>query len=355
MTPAGTEILGNPDNAASTVVRGDVAVVVIGRNEGERLVRCLASLPPGIRAVYADSGSRDGSVAAAKAAGATAIALQSPPAHSAARARNAGLGWLADHAEPPQFVMLIDGDCTLDPDFLDTARDALIADPGLALVFGRRRERFPERSIYNALCDDEWNVPVGEADACGGDIFCRFDAIRAIGGYSETMIAGEDPDMACRLRAAGWRLRRIDSEMTLHDAAILRFGQWWQRTRRSGHAYAELAQRHPGLRAPDWRRQCRSILIWGAVLPMMVVAALIAGLALSPLPLLAALAIAALWPLQFIRIALRRRDLPRRIAIANAGLLLLGKVAQVIGMAEYHRNRLSGGRSALIEYKQAGA
>jgi len=49
---------------------GAIDAVVIGRNEGERLVACLASLGGEIRrAVYVDSGSTDGSVAAARAAG----------------------------------------------------------------------------------------------------------------------------------------------------------------------------------------------------------------------------------------------------------------------------------------------
>lgn len=351
-TVAGTSPTTDPPQDQDMI--GDVAVVVIGRNEGDRLKRCLASLPDPRRAVYIDSGSTDGSIDAASAAGATALPLSKPPAYSAARARNTGLDWLARQAAPPTFAMLVDGDCALQPGFIAAARAALEADPGLALVFGRRRERFPDRSIYNALCDDEWNVPVGEAPACGGDVFCRFDAIRSIGGYRETMIAGEDPDMACRLRAAGWRLRRIDAEMTLHDAAILRFGQWWQRTRRSGHAYAELASLHPDLRAPDWRRQCRSILIWGAAFPALFVATLAGGM-LGPSILLAiTAAIVALWLLQIGRLTLKRRDLPPRIAIANAVLLVLGKLPQAIGMVEYHRNRRAGGRSTLIEYKQAG-
>ena len=332
----------------------DVAVVVIGRNEGDRLKRCLASLPQGIRSIYVDSGSTDDSLRAASDAGATALPLQSPPAHSAARARNAGLRWLGDHAPRLDYVMFVDGDCELAPTWLDTARRALSADPTLALVFGRRRERFPDRSVYNALCDDEWNVPVGEATACGGDILCRVEAIRAIDGYRESMIAGEDPDMACRLREAGWRLRRIDAEMTLHDAAILSFDQWWRRTRRGGHAFAELARLHPGLRAPDWRRQCRSIIAWGAALPIAVVAALAAGAFFWPFAMIAA-ALALLWPLQFVRLVRKRADLPRRIAVANAALLLLGKVPQFLGMVEYHRNRLLHGRSTLIEYKRAGA
>src|SRR5687767_7045111 len=56
------------DTGQMTETRGtslnDVGVVAIGRNEDQRLVRCLESMPRTIRkAVYVDSGSTDDSVA----------------------------------------------------------------------------------------------------------------------------------------------------------------------------------------------------------------------------------------------------------------------------------------------------
>ncbi|MFV4725620.1 glycosyltransferase, partial [Mycobacterium tuberculosis] len=116
--------------------------------------------------------------------------------------------------------------------------------PRLAVVFGRRRERFPERSIYNRMCDDEWNVPVGPALSCGGDALFRWSALEAAGGYSDDLVAGEEPDLCLRLRQQGWQIERIDREMTLHDAAILCFGSWWKRARRSGFSYAAHCLRH---------------------------------------------------------------------------------------------------------------
>src|SRR5438128_11766742 len=85
-----------------------LAVVVIGRNEGERLRRCLQSL--GDRrsaAVYVDSGSTDGSAALAKSIGVEVVELDSSRPFTAARGRNAGFDRaleLHPHAEFVQFV-----------------------------------------------------------------------------------------------------------------------------------------------------------------------------------------------------------------------------------------------------------
>lgn len=327
-----------------------IGIVVIGRNEGERLRRCLRSLPAAAQRVYVDSESTDDSVAWARSQGIEVVELTAPPKHTAARGRNAGLRRLLAEYPGIAFVQFVDGDCEVHPDWLDTAAAALEADDGLGAVFGRRRERFPERSIYNALCDDEWNVPIGEVFTCGGDVMCRIDAVSAIGGYDESMIAGEDPDMSTRLRAAGWRICRLDAEMTLHDAAMLRFGQWWKRTRRAGHAFAELARRHPNA-APGWPRKCRSIMIWGMAIPAATLLALIGGVVVHPIGLALATGLLLLWPMNMARLARARRDLPHRVARANAVLLMLGKIPEALGLAGYRVGRLSGRQAQLIEYK----
>jgi len=327
-----------------------IGIVVIGRNEGERLRRCLRSLPVAAQRIYVDSESTDGSATWARSQGVEVIELTAPPKHTAARGRNAGLRHLLAEHSGLAFVQFVDGDCEVHPDWLDTAAAALDADDRLGAVFGRRRERFPERSIYNALCDDEWNVPVGAALTCGGDVMCRIEAVAAIQGYDESMIAGEDPDMSTRLRAAGWGIERIDAEMTLHDAAILRFGQWWKRTRRAGHAFAELAHRHPDA-APGWPGKCRSIMIWGMAIPAATLLALAGGLIVHPVGLALAAGLLLLWPLNVARLLRARRDLPARVARANAVLLMLGKIPEALGLAEYHVGRLMGRQAQLIEYK----
>lgn len=333
-------------------------VVAIGRNEGERLRRCLRSVPSGCPVIYVDSGSADGSVALAEELGMGVERLSTAQGFTAARARNAG--WRRLLAEHPKldFIQFVDGDCELDGRWIARGEQALDAEPGLCAVFGRRRERSPGASLYNALCDDEWNVPVGLATACGGDVLFRATAIVQAGGYDDNLIAGEEPDLCLRLGETGWTVRRIDAEMTLHDADIHRAGQWWRRVRRSGHAFAEHVARHGRRAFVDWRRQRDSIMLWGGLIPAIIVLlSLIWLLEPSLVAALGACLLAALYPAQAARIALRKRRAGAsfHFALAYGGWIMLGKFAQFGGLLRYHLKRLRGGPHRLIEYKGAPA
>jgi glycosyltransferase involved in cell wall biosynthesis len=212
-------------------------VVAIGRNEGDRLKRCLASALCAAAVVYVDSGSTDGSVAWATATGVDVVVLQGY--FTAARARNAGFIRLNEIAPSLEFVQFLDGDCELLEDWPQQAISFLERHEKVCAVFGRRRERFPDRSIYNRLCDKEWNTPIGEALAFGGDVMIRAQTLGDAGGYREDLIAGEEPELCVRLRSHGNHIWRLDFDMTMHDANIVRFGQWWRRNVRSGYAFAQ--------------------------------------------------------------------------------------------------------------------
>lgn len=289
--------------------------VVIGRNEGARLHLCLASVcAEGLPTVYVDSGSHDDSVAVARSFGVPVVELDPARPFTAARARNAGVDWLNANIPALTFVHFVDGDCELVAGWLDVARAALDADPLLGAVCGRRRERDPAASPYNWLCDDEWNTKVGLTRTCGGDALFRLAAFRAGGGFSSELIAGEEPDLCHRVRAAGWRIRRIDHDMTIHDAAMTRFAQWWQRNRRSGYATAEALARRGMNDARMWR-DVLSNLFWG--LPLFW-------------PLL---------PLLWLRVRLRDNAV-------KASFLTIGKVPHLQGQIDFWRSR-----RRLIEYK----
>lgn len=312
-----------------------IDAVVIGRNEGERLVACLRALRGQMRrVVYVDSGSTDGSVAQARALGAEVVALDMTRPFTAARARNAGLAALA--ADPPEFVQLLDGDCEMVPGWPAAALAAFAEHPRAVVVCGRRRERFPQASVWNALADREWDTPVGPARACGGDALMRYAAVRAVGGYRDDLIAGEEPELCLRLRQAGGEVWRIAAEMVLHDAALTRFGQWWRRTRRAGHAFAEGAALHGARPERHWVAETRRALFWGAGLPVLV---LLAGL-IHPAGWLLAL----VYPAQVVRLA-------RRGGGTWAVYSVLGKFAEAQGALGYWADRLRGRRRGLIEYK----
>ena len=315
-----------------------VAAIAIGRNEGARLVRCLASLNgQADPVIYVDSGSTDGSVEAARAAGAEVVELNLSVPFTAARARNEGLARLAEIDPGGVYVQFLDGDCELREGWIGAALAEIETDSRIAVVCGRRRERFPQASFWNRLTDAEWDTPVGEAKACGGDALMRRAALAEVGGYRGDLIAGEEPEMCFRMRAVGWRIRRIDAEMTWHDAAMTKFSQWWKRNTRAGHAYAESAALHGG--SPERFRvaQTRRALIWGAGLPL----AALLGLVITPWSLALLLA----YPAQVARLA--ARGMPR----FRAAFLTLGRFPEAQGVLRYWRGRLSSRRGGLIEYK----
>lgn len=340
-------------NPGADALLDRLGVVVIGRNEGERLKASLASLTHVPHRVYVDSGSTDGSQAAAAALGFEVVELPVPPKFTAARARNAGLARLLEREPALEWVQMVDGDCEVAGGWIDAAAETLRGDGGLAAVFGRRRERFPGASAYNMMCDDEWNVPVGEANSCGGDALFRVAALQHASGYNPDLIAGEEPDLCLRMRQKGWRIRRIDAEMTLHDAAMHRFGQWWQRARRGGHAFAELAWRHGSAGDPQWRRQTASILVWGLLAVAGILALIVGSLLLNVALLAIGTGVLLLYALQVTRLTIKRMrggEGPNR-AFVIAFFLMLGKIPQLQGVFDYHRKRLTGGQSRLIEYK----
>jgi GT2 family glycosyltransferase len=318
-------------------------VVVIGRNEGKRLIDCLTAIAPKtIFTVYVDSGSTDDSVAAAERLGATVVKLDVAQPFTAARARNEGFAALKARRGDIRFVQFVDGDCELDAGWVATALDFFARRDDIAVVCGRRRERHPEMSVYNWLCDMEWDTPIGETTACGGDSLVRTEAFEAIGGFRSQLIAGEEPEFCLRLRESNWKIWRLDAEMTRHDAAITRFGQWWRRAVRSGYAYAEVFQLHAHSPAAIWKREVVRASFWGGFVP---IAILLCAL-VKPI----AIALVLVYPLQICRIALRRGPMTPG-SWAYALFITLAKFAEFQGIMKFLWRRRHGQPVALIEYK----
>ncbi|MBL4590463.1 MAG: glycosyltransferase family 2 protein [Phycisphaerales bacterium] len=328
-----------------------IGVVVIGRNEGERLKRCLESAMVSTeRVVYVDSGSTDGSVEFAKSIGVEVVDLDTSIAFTAARARNEGVARLIERWGDVEAVHMIDGDCTFVEGWIETASVFLEDHPKAAVVCGRRRERFPGASRYNRLCDLEWDTPIGVAKSCGGDAMFRLDAFNDAGGYRSSLIAGEEPELCVRIRAGGWTVHRLDHEMTLHDAAMTRFSQFWQRAKRAGHAYAEGAVIHGRGVDKHGVKQTRSAIVWGFVFP-------IVGLALAWWTFgISVLAVLGLYGAQGLRIRAMslRQGRSKEDATLLAIFTMLAKPAQAMGWLLYWRRRVFKQQATLIEYKGAG-
>jgi len=320
-----------------------VGAVIIGRNEGQRLVECIRSVRANIAAVvYVDSGSTDGSVTRAEAAGARCVSLDAGP-FTAARGRQTGFELIERELPETEFVLFIDGDCTLDPAFLAAAMDHMKSHSRTGAVAGRRRE--VGSSLWSRVIDIEWDGPPGPVAHVGGDSLMRAAAIREAGGWPIDVIAGEEPDLCLRMKDRGWESQRIPVEMTLHDIRMTRFGQYWKRSVRAGHAYAEVAWRRRAGEHADRARAVASIVLYSAVIPAFII---VAAILYWP--------VAVLFSLLYVRLVVsvtlrtKRSGRPGTLAFAYALLTAAGKFAGLIGVLRYALGLLTGKRSRIIEY-----
>lgn len=319
-----------------------LGIVLIGRNEGERLKDSLRSLLPyNLPLVYVDSGSGDDSVAFARSVGAEVVALDPATPFTAARARNEGAARLIG-LHNPDFIQFLDGDCQIVEGWIAAGLDAMEGNPKLAIVTGWRAELYPDESIYNLICDHEWRRPAGPIIACGGDMMVRRTAFEALGGFNPEVIAAEDDEFCLRIGARGHDLLRLPAEMSLHDADMHRFAQYWQRATRNGHGFAQLGALH----GAHLRRERLRAWFYGLVLPLVF----LLGVILSPFVSLAVLALylgAGLRTLRGLRSA--GIDAPR--APKFAALLTISKCPNLIGMLRYYLRRARGTAMNIIEYK----
>jgi len=321
----------------------NLGCVIIGRNEGKRLEMALNSIPDNLinRCVYVDSGSTDGSQSLAEKKGLTVIQLDTDKPFTAARARNAGAHKLVNLYPKISYIQFFDGDCSLADGWLETAVNFLNQNSDVAIVCGRRKERYPEKSIYNWLCDIEWDAPIGQTDTCGGDFCIRTNAFYAVDGFNPDLIAGEEPDLCYRLRMVGHTIYRMDKIMTWHDANIKSFIQWAKRTKRGGYAYAEAVYRHfrknTGYREHEMFRS----LFWGLILPVIILIASTLNYHLISLILI--------YPLHTIRVAINSKTKQRKLAYAF--FMTLSKFPESLGILTFYYRLLFKLNSSLIEYK----
>lgn len=326
-----------------------MAAVVIGRNEGERLEPSLRSVQSaGLLLVYVDSGSTDGSPEVARRLGVPVLELDPSRPFSAARGRNEGVEEVLRRWPTTEFMMFLDGDCVLHPDFPAGAAAIFEQQAQRAIVTGHLTERHPDASVYNRLCAIEWRSPAGEIrdmNRLGGIMAIRVAAFRQVGGFNEDAIAGEEPDLGVRLGLAGWTIVKIDRPMATHDAQMTSFGQWWKRAVRGGHALTHRYARHGGTSFRDGRRELRSALFWGFLLPLLVLLLLWPTRGLSLLLLGGYLLLGWRVYRHYLRIGLSSGD--ARLATR---FILYSRFAEFLGILRYCFNRLRG-EYRIIEYK----
>ena len=329
-----------------------LSVVVIGRNEGPRLERCLASVAAmehdgfAVEIIYVDSGSADGSPALATATGAQVIVLPQGRT-TAAMGRNAG--WREAAGD---LVLFLDGDTLLAPRFVADSL-ASFDDPAVAVVWGHRRETDAAASLYNRVLDLDWIYAPGPAPFCGGDALFRRTVLAASGGFDETLIAGEEPELCRRMLALGYTILHVDRPMTGHDLAITGFGQYWRRATRAGHAFAEVSERFRHTPNPFWLAEAER----NRTRALVLLALIAAGVAAST-------AVASWWPVVVVfallsALVLRTAWKARWKAGGPLTLLLYGihshfqQIPIFAGQMQFRRNRRRGTQSGIVEYKRS--
>jgi GT2 family glycosyltransferase len=326
----------------------NIAAVVIGRNEGERLKRCLRSvMGSAATVVYVDSGSTDGSVAYAASLGCHVVELDRSRPFSAAYARNEGVACVLKQASGVPFIQFVDGDCEMADGWLAQAVAALEQRADVGAVSGHVRELYPEATVYNKLCDLEWRKEPDEIDATGGIFMVRAEVFTAVGGFRPEVIAAEDNEFCIRVRATGKKILHLDAEMVRHDAAMTRFGQWWRRAKRTGHAYGQVAALHGKGGERYFVSDRRRVWVWGLALPLAAILLARSTHGASLLVLLGAYA------LQFVRIYQygRSRGWPARDARVYAFFTVLFKFPALLGLLAYHWRQWRGEAFTIIEHK----
>jgi GT2 family glycosyltransferase len=254
-----------------------VGVIIIGRNEGERLKAALQSCLTGKNPIclYVDSGSTDGSVELAKTIGIKVHELDPSRPFSAARARREGVEIMSIDYPELDFYQFLDSDCTLLSGWLSRAREFIIQRDDVAIVCGLLREAAPGRSIYNKINAVQWNVPSGEIDSCGGIFMIRRNVYEEVGGFNSLLLTGEEPELCARIRAAGYRIIRLNYEMACHDSGLVCFSEWWKRAVWGGYGDAIEFRTLDGEVTQQRQRETHSSLFWGALIPLLSFSGLI--------------------------------------------------------------------------------
>jgi len=326
-----------------------VGIVIIGRNEGNRLTACFDSLHSvEVSIAYVDSGSTDNSVSIAKQYTQHIVELDSDKPFSAARARNEGFAELIKEHLRIKYIQFIDGDCTLSPGWIEAAAHALNANPRLAAVNGHLLEKDPDHSVYNQLCAMEWKSPVGEITnfgAFGGISMIRVSVLQEVGGFNPAVIAGEEPELAVRMSGAGYKIQKIDHQMAVHDANIMHFSQWWKRAVREGHSIGHRVRLGGNSSAKDNVKEEKSVWFWGLILPFFILVTLLPTKGWSLL-LLAGYFVLAY---RILKYSLSQGDTLKG-ALLYARFLVLGKFANVVGLLKFYLRRKNA-QFKIIEYK----
>lgn len=229
----------------------DCTYVIPVRDRPRQLARLLACLPPDSPVVVVDDASLDPAPVAALAARHDARLLALPTNVGPAAARNAGLREVIT-----RHVVFVDSDVVLPPETVPTLLRHF-ADPAVVMVvpritalatgishdwLSRYEQARSSLDLGTRPAPVRPGTPVSWVpSACA---VARTEAMRAAGGFDETMRIGEDVDLCWRLLAGGGRIRYEPAVHAAHEHRT-RITQWFRRKAEYGTGAHPLAVRHP--------------------------------------------------------------------------------------------------------------
>jgi GT2 family glycosyltransferase len=215
----------------------DVTVAIVNHENRSALLDGLSALTAddarraAVEVIVVDNASRDGSVAAVRAA--------HPAVEVIAREDRGGYGAnhnLALRRARGRHVLLLNDDARVTPGAIDALCDALDAQPGVAVAAPTVRTPsgaleptlWPRPSlreeVRSALRRDgpatvRGDAPIGWVTGCA--LMVRRDAVMALGGFDEDFFMYmEETDLCTRLLDAGWRIAHVGQAVVVHDGQL---------------------------------------------------------------------------------------------------------------------------------------
>lgn len=181
-----------------------VSVVVVTRNEADRIRDCLESVlaavtPVGVtEVIVVDSNSTDETVDIAREFPVTVLRITDSERTGPSAGRHVGF-----ERASGEYVLFVDGDMHLNSGWVQDALDRLARDSALAGVDGH----LDDEGAAGTVAPVEYLRGVALYDAA---------ALSAVGGFDPQLSALEDVDLGLRLRHAGYRLERLPAVVSTH-------------------------------------------------------------------------------------------------------------------------------------------
>ncbi|MEQ1929484.1 MAG: AAA family ATPase [Parvularculaceae bacterium] len=277
--------------AAATAIG---VVIVDGSITPEAAIRAVADVGD---LVFVAQSSDQESIEAARRAGVDVVEV-ADRALTFGRARNAGYRQLKKRRPALNYVQFIDSDVALDPQWLSAAAKFMDRRPEVAAIEGKIRFENEASSVFARMAAIDANGESGETDTVGANLFVRADAFEGAGGFRGDLMVNETRDLCIRLRRRGAHIWRLDADMGIAGARSGGLAAHWESAVRRGFEFAHGAALHGA--APDrlFISERARALVWGALLPAMIVLGAIGGalfaVFLSPLTNPILLAVGAL-------------------------------------------------------------